>query len=656
MQYGRRVRSVRLDPWRVTVAAIACALVVLAAACDREKADVSAPSTATGVPRALPPPVAISPEPQGVGLADPSFEALPGAKADFGRLGGTAYQIEVPNDWNGRLLMYQHGFQSLAPEAEVQEPWLREYLIAHGWAWAASSFSSTALIPGRAADETAALWDYFAGKYGRPQRTYVAGNSMGGAATNIAAERYGDRYDGALSLCGFAGQSAQTQIVDDYFFAAAYVAGISQSAFDASTDYPAMIRDEIVPALDDPAKRAAFEDIIIGLTGGARPFDHLGIHLEEQTNWFRSGILIATRVGTNVGRTYTFAPGTVASIDAFNAGVIRMAADEARRTDFEAGNEISGDLQMPMLTLHTTGDWQVPIDQQQILRRAVNAAGEGDLLVQRIVAAPEHCGFADVEIQRALDDLVAWVESGDKPQGDDVLQPDLSHAGGQFTLAPRFGSEASMRVPGAGDRVTVRGSVTVDGLPADDGTFMWLEIRRDGLRAPCSFPGEPVSGGHYERVVAAETEVRGCGVPGSLIYAVTFGDDGLLYSQPAPWPIDGETASLQADFVRSAQAPPDGRVTPIFGTIRDEEGAPLPPGTLIEVLAGDAVCARTSIPPVMMQFSQPGEYGVLTAGPLAVSGCVQDAALTFRVNGISVDGAVTNDLVLRTHRADLVAR
>ena len=43
-------------------------------------------------------------------------------------------------------------------------------------------------------------------------------------------------------------------------------------------------------------------------------------------------------------------------------------------------------------------------------------------------------------------------------------------------------------------------------------------------------------------------------------------------------------------------------------------------------------------------------------GPELVPGCVQDAALTFRVNGKVVDGAVTNDLQLASHRADLVLR
>ncbi len=46
---------------------------------------------ATAAPTAnagpLPPPVEVRQEPEGVTLADPTFEAAPGAHADFGRLG-----------------------------------------------------------------------------------------------------------------------------------------------------------------------------------------------------------------------------------------------------------------------------------------------------------------------------------------------------------------------------------------------------------------------------------------------------------------------------------------------------------------------------------------------------------------------------------------
>jgi hypothetical protein len=102
--------------------------------------------------RPLPSPVQVRPEPDGVTLGDPAFQPLPGARADFGRLGGSVYQIELPAHWNGRLVLYMHGYGELRPIAQVSPPAIRRYLIGQGFAWGASSFSSTSLMPGRADD------------------------------------------------------------------------------------------------------------------------------------------------------------------------------------------------------------------------------------------------------------------------------------------------------------------------------------------------------------------------------------------------------------------------------------------------------------------------------------------------------------------------
>src|SRR3989442_165931 len=76
--------------------------------------------------RPLPPPVQVRSEPE-VALGDPAFEPLPGARADFGRLGGAVYQIEVPGNWNGQLVLDMHGYGELGPEARVGPPDFRRY-------------------------------------------------------------------------------------------------------------------------------------------------------------------------------------------------------------------------------------------------------------------------------------------------------------------------------------------------------------------------------------------------------------------------------------------------------------------------------------------------------------------------------------------------
>ena len=626
----------------LVLSTFACTL-VLTSACNDSATSVEPPTISdTATPRALPPAVEVSPEPQGIGLQDADFEPLPGAKADFGRLGGAVYQIEVPEEWNGRLVLYMHGFQGLAPKASVQPPGLRNYLIRNGYAWGASSYSSTALIPGRAADETAALWDYFAKTYSRPAYTYVTGHSMGGGATHIAAERYADRFDGALAICGYAGQAAQARLVNDWFFAAAYAAGVTQSEFDSASDLGALIYERIVPALDDPAKRETFEDLLIGMTGGSRAFDRMGIHAEELTNWGRSSILVASRIGMNADRTYALAPGTSVSATDFNRGVIRLADESARLASFVAGNEITGNLQMPLITLHTTGDWQVPIDQQQILRRVVDGAGKGDLLVQRIIRDPYHCGTTATEWERGLEDLAAWVEDGVKPAGEDVLVENLLDAGTAFTLAPRFGLPEANSVTGAGERATLRGAITVDGIPAN-GRFFWIEVEKGGLRSLCSFAADVVRGGEYERTVASATEAAGCGGEGSMLYGVIWENNDRRFSAPIAWPEGGGNVAVDLTFTTSNEPTAAGHRTPVYGTALDAEGNHLTPGTRIEAYIGETLCGVGSLTPVVMDFSGPDSYDVLVAGPEAVAGCARDGAIRWRVNGADVGQTATNN-------------
>ncbi len=347
-----------------TLALISATLIVAGAvACG--SASTGSKSTAEPLPSS----VTVRQEPDGITLEDPAFEALEGATADFGRLGGAVYQIEMPDDWNGRLLLFMHGYGELAPEARASAPGIRTSLILGGYAWGASSFSSTSFIPNRSADETAALWDFFVQKYGRPEYTYVTGWSMGGAASHVAAERYADRFDGALAMCGSAGPLDGIEQQSDFFVAAAYVAGVTQADYDASTDLGALIDARIRPALEDPAKHTEFQDIMIDLTGGPRAFDRQGFQFEEETNWERTQIAITARLAPNGGKTYQLGPVSDVSSEEFNRDAIRLDVNQELLDTFLEGGNTTGDLQMPLMSLHTTGDGQVPIYEAQILQR-----------------------------------------------------------------------------------------------------------------------------------------------------------------------------------------------------------------------------------------------------------------------------------------------
>ncbi len=578
-------------------------------------------------------------EPEGVTLADPAFEALAGARADFGRLGGAVYQIEIPDDWNGRLVLEMHGFEELRPEASVSPPDLRTYLILHGYAWGASSFSSTSLIPGRAADETAALWDYFAQKYGRPAWTYVTGYSMGGSASHIVAERYPDRFDGALALCGTAGQAEGATTPINHFVAGAYVAGVTQEEFDASPDVGALIQERILAALQDPVAHERFKDILIDLTGGPRAFDREGLHLEEATNWPRAQLLVATGLSPNAETAYRLGPLSTVTSDEFNRAAIRVPANDDLRRAFIEGNQLTGDLGMPLLSLHTTGDGQVPIEQARILQRRVDAAGQSDLLVQRVFSDPGHCGFTTAEQEVSFEDLVAWVEQGNKPEGEDVLIDDLRELGGTFELTPRPGSPEADAVPGAAGRAVMRGNLTLDGAPFD-ARFLGANVREDGLIAACQYTLPTVEDGRYEITVYAEAEVSGCGGPGAEVLLWTFAANQTLYSSDwVPWPGNGGTASFDTDFSTAA---PEGARPPVsqfLGEVYSREGDHLPPGTRIEAYVGEVRCGVAS---TRRTGSFSGDI-LAVVGPGSVAGCERDAVLTFRIDGQPAAETAVND-------------
>lgn len=394
----------------------------------------------TQVPRMLPvTPVSVQYE-----VVDPSFEALPGARAIFGEHNGAGYRIEVPANWNGDVVYYAHGFRGNPPQLTIDMPPLREYLIARGYAWAASSYSKNGYEPGVAARDMLALRDVVTRELGDPGRSYIWGQSMGGHVVSLSLEQYPDAYDGALSECGV----VSGHEILDYFLSwgalAGYLTGVE--LYDVTTDVGAFavrVKDRVVPALGDPRdpSRAgrAFISAVERMTGGPRPFFFEGLLENYEFNF----VILVNAVGAagpanaasqNIDVEYEVADGLGVTSDQINREIARIEAQTAYR-DIERYPEfadMTGEFRTPLLTLHNTGDLFVPISLEQSYRQLADAAGNGDLLVQRAIRRPGHCNFTEAERTRAFDDLVAWVERGARPAGDD-LSGDLRDVGRAFT-------------------------------------------------------------------------------------------------------------------------------------------------------------------------------------------------------------------------------
>ncbi len=383
--------------------------------------------------------------------AAPDFEALPGATAHFGTLGGSVYRIEMPDDWNGDLLLYAHGFAGFGTEVSVDLPprAIREHLIENGYAWAASSYSENGYVPGIGADDTLTLKLFFEETFGQAERTYIAGASMGGNVVALALENHAQHYDGALALCGALGGQEQIDYLVSWVAVAEYTSGLDFPIGVPGSNLASVFLQDLPRQLGTPGaltpKGEQFASVMKHLSGGPRPFFAEGFAEQYVVNFGLALLdperkLLVNRAATNDEAVYSIDAGLGVTAGELNASVRRFPADPALRNAESHPDAVptTGRISVPLLTLHNTGDLFVPIHMEQSYRGKVDAAGAGDLLVQRAIRAGGHCQFSQQELVTAFDDLVAWVEDGVVPAGED-LSGDLMDAGLEFTNPLRAG-------------------------------------------------------------------------------------------------------------------------------------------------------------------------------------------------------------------------
>ena len=387
------------------------------------------------------------------------FAALPGTSTTrySGITNGAGWRIEVPDNWNGDLVLYAHGYAGTGSQLFVQNPSdaFRQHLLALGYAWAASSYRANGYVPGVGAEDTNALVKIFQdvarkdGKKPKIDRVYPVGVSMGGHVVGNMIEKWRNSFAGALPLCGVMGDNELFDFFQDMYLVAETLVGnvpIVPTPGDYYTN-PAMgwqiTRTKLgtpFPQVLTPAG-TLFKAIIENLSGDARPVYDEGFVVPNGGDFaFNFGSAVAGPGRENVDTVYQFDgdPALSPAEQQFNATIVRVPLSNQDRDKNGIFNTITSSpaltakFKIPVLTMHTLGDLFVPFSMEQIYARHAIEQGTDDLLVQRAIRGRGHCEFSAGELTTAFDDLVGWVVHGVKPAGDDILDPAV-------VAAPRFG-------------------------------------------------------------------------------------------------------------------------------------------------------------------------------------------------------------------------
>ena len=385
-----------------------------------------------------------------------AFEALPNADAWSGKLGNAGYRIEVPRTWNGILVMYAHGYGGTGSVLNVSIPSIRQYLIANGYAWAASSYSTNFYDVRAGVEDTNELALEFvslAAKHGRtlaaPRKRFLIGHSMGGHVTGAAIERearetavHKVEYDGAVPMCGVMGDTELFNYFTAFQWAAEKLAGVPYTKGPVAD--PAALRTQLQEALfktyptELTWSGTQLRDLVRNLTGGARSNFNEGFASKQWQDALWSTVggdgtingILSMPVTDTREIVYQFDDDPAINDEerAFNEEIHRSTpaaeANALRSDGLRFIPKVNGEFEIPVVSLHTLGDLYVPFKMQQIYRERAQAKGNDRLLVQRAIRGTGHCEFTIAEQVSAFQAVVRWEENGVPPLGDDVLDPE----------------------------------------------------------------------------------------------------------------------------------------------------------------------------------------------------------------------------------------
>ena len=358
---------------------------------------------------------------------------------------GSLYEFDVPATWNGDLVVYAHGIFDpqaalVLPSQDTQSdfPAVLPRLLSRGYAVASSSWSNNGYAVKDGVQRTHQLSGLFVSRVGQPRRVLLYGKSLGALVITKLVEQFPGEYNGALATCGLLGGGAvevkymaDQRILFDYFFPGA----LQGDAFHTPT----------IPFIPgDPA----FNQVFWALIGGFAPPDFRTIQFMlaanlQVTNTFNpdptelitsalTGAGFSARFTNDIlSRTHGHIPydntqvvySTLIFGDdaAVNAGVERFTSDPDAVNYVRQYYEPTGQLQRPMLTLHTLVDPVNPYFHEGLYAKKVSDAGASDFLVQQSVNRYGHCNFTADEILGSFDAMANWAaDSSQKPHGGDV--------------------------------------------------------------------------------------------------------------------------------------------------------------------------------------------------------------------------------------------
>src|SRR5947209_813077 len=314
-----------------------------------------------------------------------------------GNIDGANYIISVPSNWNGTLVLYSHGYVfpgNPLVAHDAGDALTRAALLQQGYALAGSSYSQNGWALQQAFHDQIALLDFFNTTCGHPTRTIAWGHSLGGIITAGLVQLNPGRFAGALPMCGVLAGGV----------------GTWNQALDSAFAFKVLLAGNALPIVHIANPTGAFK-----LAEGT-------LEAAQQNVQGRARIALSAALADVPGWFDTGSPEPASRYITFN-----------------------GDLNIPVLTMHTTGDGLVVNQVEQAYASVVRSEGDANLLRQTFVHRAGHCAFTPAETLAAFQTLIHRLDTG---KWENSTNPDLMNQEAA-ALGPTFNTLGDGPVPPA---------------------------------------------------------------------------------------------------------------------------------------------------------------------------------------------------------------
>ena len=397
---------------------------------------------------------------------------------------GATYLIQVPASWNGTLVLYSHGYVtpgSPNPATDVGDPLTGGWLLSNGYALAGSSYATTGWALQQAIPDQLATLNTFDRRVGTPARTIAWGHSLGGMITAALVQVAPERFTAALPMCGVlaGGVGTWNQGLDSAVAVQQLLgptSGLQVVNITSPTTNLGIAETLLATAQATPQGRArialasALADVP-GWFNPASPEPSPTDYVSQEANQFlwqtqvdgpfafalraeleaRAGGNVSWTTGVNfteqlalssdlaeVQALYTSAGLSLSADLATIQTSAPIAADPGAVKYLTKYIVYNGDLDLPVLTLHTTGDGLVVNQDEQAYRNVALDTGDGAMLREGYVHRAGHCTFTPAETIAAFQALIHRVNTG--TWGDSTSAANLEAAatalGPTYNIAP----------------------------------------------------------------------------------------------------------------------------------------------------------------------------------------------------------------------------